>query len=423
MDPNVHGSNSLSSLGPQSSQQTAQEDKKEDIITVSQEEIKPIDGGVAGWLSVAGSWLILFSSMGYIYSFGVYQDYYTRIFLPNQNPSSIAWMGSFQLALPFMGGLVVGKLFDSGHTRVIFSHFHLHSLFMLSLAKPMKYYQVFLSQGLGMGLGAACLFMPATTVISLRFRRRRSWATGVALTGISFGAVVYPILLNHLIFRIGFGNAVRASAYISLGCLLSGNVLIQPVLRPRGGGTGPNIKTFFKDVAYLTIYASFSTVLALLGVYFPVIYLQLYAITHGLDNTLAFYSLAIVNGSGILGRLIGNYLADIYGLWNIQAPITFATGGLIWAMLGMYGTGSLIAVSILYGITSGAWLSLTTAGVASLAASPQEVGYVRHLPHARVGIAFAIISSGPLLSAPVQGALLSSSFQWIRPVAFSGVRK
>ncbi|KIJ39138.1 hypothetical protein M422DRAFT_258017 [Sphaerobolus stellatus SS14] len=53
------------------------------------------------------------------------------------------------------------------------------------------------------------------------------------------------------------------------------------------------------------------------------------------------------------------------------------------------------------------------AGVASLAASPQEVG-------ARVGIGLAVVSVGLLVSAPVQGALLGSSFQWIRPVAFSG---
>ncbi|KIJ39137.1 hypothetical protein M422DRAFT_49705 [Sphaerobolus stellatus SS14] len=247
MELNLHdsGSYSLLSLSPQKVPQNIPEDNKEitsvAISVASPEEIKPIDGGVPGWLSVAGS------SMGYINSNTIKENdifiplesikvcYYAldvqvsqlkpvktitleifypiriqaalRMFLSQAIssvreeliPSTTRWMGSFQFALPFIGGLVVGRLFDAGYTRVVLnigSLVFIFSLFMLSLAKPMQYYQVFLSQGLGMGLGLACLFMPATTVISLRFRRRRSWATGVALTGISFGAVTYPIITS-----------------------------------------------------------------------------------------------------------------------------------------------------------------------------------------------------------------------------------
>lgn len=82
-------------------------------------------------------------------------------------------------------------------------------------------------------------------------------------------------------------------------------------------------------------------------------YIQLYSIDHNVDMTLSFYSvsqsdtfffirtidicsqLSILNGAGIIGRLIPNYLGDIYGVWNILVPITLITGVSIWAILGM----------------------------------------------------------------------------------------
>lgn len=44
---------------------------------------------------------------------------------------------------------------------------------------------------------------------------------------------------------------------------------------------------------------------------------------------------AIVNGSGIVGRILANHLADIYGLWNLQLVFTLLTGTAIWTVLAM----------------------------------------------------------------------------------------
>lgn len=54
---------------------------------------------------------------------------------------------------------------------------------MLSLAKPHQYYQIILAQGIGMGIGMGLLFLPAISVTSHYFRRRRAAAMGVVLAG------------------------------------------------------------------------------------------------------------------------------------------------------------------------------------------------------------------------------------------------
>ncbi|EEB92264.1 hypothetical protein MPER_09253 [Moniliophthora perniciosa FA553] len=34
---------------------------------------QPLDGGFRAWSTVAGSWFLLFGTLGYLYSYGVYQ--------------------------------------------------------------------------------------------------------------------------------------------------------------------------------------------------------------------------------------------------------------------------------------------------------------------------------------------------------------
>ncbi|KAF9471158.1 MFS general substrate transporter [Pholiota conissans] len=352
----------------------------------------------------------------YLYSFGVFQDYYTRIFLSNSSPSRISWIGSLQLTMPYFLGAVSGKLFDAGyfHTvEILGSTLFTFSLFMLSLAKPEKYYQVFLSQGIGMGLGLGFLFVPTLSILVHHFKHRKALATGIALSGSSTGALVFPIMLNHLIPTIGFGSAVRASAYIVLGLLVIGNLLVRSTYDTirTGNNDQVSIKGFFADPPYMC--AVFGGFLASIGLYFPVIYLQLYAIQHNIDPVLAFYSLAIVNGVGAIGRVAGNYFADNYGGYNVFIPVTLATSATIFAIIGIQTSGALIVISVLYGLFSGAWLSLAMATLASLSRSPQEVG-------ARTGIALALSSFGILGSSPIQGALLSSHFTWNKPIIFAG---
>lgn len=50
-------------------------------------------------------------------SFGVYQNYYTLHSLNDHPPSDISWIGSVQACLMFGGGIISGKLFDTGLFR------------------------------------------------------------------------------------------------------------------------------------------------------------------------------------------------------------------------------------------------------------------------------------------------------------------
>ena len=50
---------------------------------------------------------MLFCAFGLTNSHGVYQDYYVRVHLSNYSPSTIGWIGSFQVFLGASGYLIL----------------------------------------------------------------------------------------------------------------------------------------------------------------------------------------------------------------------------------------------------------------------------------------------------------------------------
>ncbi|KAJ6460225.1 MFS general substrate transporter [Mycena sanguinolenta] len=365
-----------------------------------------------------GGWLVLFATFGYSFTFGVYEDYYVRVFLTDHTPSSIAWIGSFQIMLPFFLAPVAGKIFDDGGFHVleilgglIFTI----SVFMLSLCQHGQYYQVFLAQGLGMGIGLGLAYLPSVAIVMHHFKRHSWLVSGIVMSGASVGSTVFPLVTNHLLPRVGFARTIRLSGAIIAPLIVLGNLMMRTRLPPRskrGDKTAPpDIKSFLVDLPYMI--SVFGMFLGLLGLYFPSIYFQLFSVQHNIDSTLAFHSISILNASGAFVRLFGNYFADKYGPFNIQVGCSIASGALIFAMLGVNNSVSLIVIAILYGVFSNWYLALAFACFASLAKGPEEIGV-------RGGIALAFCSIGALVSGPIQGALLTSEYHWIRPVTFAG---
>jgi MFS family permease len=92
-------------------------------------------------------------------------------------------------------GVLSGPLFDLGWFRpmLIIGNFGVvFGIFMLSLART--YWQVFLAQGVCMGLGAGLLYVPSLALIGLSFSKKRALAQGIVTSGIAVGeCVVTPI--------------------------------------------------------------------------------------------------------------------------------------------------------------------------------------------------------------------------------------
>lgn len=73
----------------------------------------PPDGGITAWTQVAMGWLVIFTTWGWVNSYGAFQSYYTiSLGLP---ASTISWIGAVQNFLTFCIGAVSGRALDAGY--------------------------------------------------------------------------------------------------------------------------------------------------------------------------------------------------------------------------------------------------------------------------------------------------------------------
>ena len=94
-----------------------------------------------------------------------------------------------------------------------------------------------LAQGITVGLGCGCLFIPSVAIVSTYFTSKKSFATGIAASGGSMGGIIYPIVFARLQPRIGFRNAniVIASImlFMTLVCIAVMRVRVLPPQKRR----------------------------------------------------------------------------------------------------------------------------------------------------------------------------------------------
>ncbi|KAJ7626797.1 major facilitator superfamily domain-containing protein [Roridomyces roridus] len=376
------------------------------------------EGGLQAWATVAGAFLVQFCGFGYTTSFGVYQDFYVRDYLTNMDSSAISWIGSVNAFIIIAGGLLAGRLYDRGHFYILMrggAVMLTFSLFMLSLCKPGKYYQIFLAQAIGAGIGSGMMYIPSIAVVSHYFHKRRAFAMSIVAAGSSLGAVVHPIMLNNTLrSHLGFGNAVRASAGLVGGMLTIACLLMHPRLPPPTTHLPfwKSIRRFVRDPPYVLVVAALT--IFTVGFYFPLFYLQLDAVKHGIDETFSFYALVIMNASSFVGRLAPGPLANKLGVINIG---TAASGGgavLILCMIALKSLASVIVIAIIYGFFAGIFVTMMAPLMAVLTTDLGELGL-------RMGFGFFIVAFGGLIGPPIHGALLTSRFIWWRPALFSGI--
>ncbi|RPD55506.1 MFS general substrate transporter [Lentinus tigrinus ALCF2SS1-7] len=388
----------------------------------------PPDGGRPAWLTIAGAWMVQFCTFGYLNAFGVYQDFYTRQFLSHESPSDISWIGSVQLFLMYAPGVLVGHTFDAGyfhHVQIAGSILLVFSIFMLSLTQQDHYYQVFLAQGLGVGLGVGMLFIPSLSIVSHHFRKRRALATGIAVSGASCGGIVFPIMLNHLfaMSTFGFANGVRTSGAVIAALLAIANCIMRTRLPPKGRTLRDTfnvkvIRHIVSDGAYT--WSALGAFCTNLGLFVPFFYLQLFAADHSVNATVTTYILAILNAGSTLGRTIPVALADKLGVYNMLLPAMAASAALIFSLFGATTTPGVIVVAVLFGFSSGAYVSLIPPMLGLLSPDLSELGL-------RMGLAFSLVGISMLVGTPIFGALLGTGgsaggpLVWWKALVFAGV--
>ena len=220
----------------------------------------PPDGGLRAWIQVLLCHLTIFNTWGYINSFGVFQTYY--VIALKEPPSAISWVGSVQIFLLFFIGTFSGRATDFGLFRATFilgSMCQLLGVFMTSLST--KYWHLFLAQGILTGLGNGLVFCPVISMISTYFDKKKALALGLVASGTATGGLVFPVIVQQLLPRIGFPWTVRVIGFVMLAIMTVTMSFTKPRLPPRK--SGPLVEwTAFQELPYAFFaLGTFGTVL------------------------------------------------------------------------------------------------------------------------------------------------------------------
>ncbi|KAH7906791.1 major facilitator superfamily domain-containing protein [Hygrophoropsis aurantiaca] len=352
----------------------------------------------------------------------------------------------FDLALAPLSGY----LFDKGYFRSVLatgSSIFVFCFFMLSLSGPHQYYEIFLSQGLGMGIGAGLIFLPLSAAVAQHFQRRKALAMGLLSSSSSLGAIVFSIAFNYLLNgTLTFGWAIRIIAFVVLGCQVLGHTLISlpqatspdstrdqdrvlekgntPVaVEPEQNTTKPfsgsdstkkpvQPPVSFWDGAYVTVLLM--GFIISLGTWFPSFYVELFAEQHGISSQLSFFAIAIMNVSNIFGRILPNWLSDRWGALEVYIPCTFLCGAIGFAMLGCTSAYGLVLFTLFYGFFFGTSISLYLPVISSISPNGADIGK-------RMGVALFPVGVASLIGTPIGGAILGRGYVWWKGVTFSSV--
>lgn len=195
----------------------------------------PPDGGFTAWSQVACGWLVIFTTWGWVNSYGAFQTYYTLNL--NESASTISWIGAIQNWLTFFIGAFSGRLLDAGWyvpTLIVGSVIQLVGIFLMSVST--KYWHLMLTQGILTGLGGGIFFTPSLGLVATYFSSKRAFALGIATTGNAVGGMVYPVLVKELLPKIGFAWTTRVIGFLNLALLAVVIAFMRPRLPPRKSG-------------------------------------------------------------------------------------------------------------------------------------------------------------------------------------------
>ncbi|GAB1311519.1 hypothetical protein MFIFM68171_01729 [Madurella fahalii] len=399
--------------------------------------------GFRAYSALAGGFLALFSTVGFLNAYGVFQAYYQTALLREHSASAISWIGSVSVFLLYLGSGLAGPLVDRvGPTRLLSagSAALLAAVFAASWCE--RYWQLFLAQGVLLGLGMSLVFCTPLGVVMRHMPRRRGLAVGVTIGGASIGGVVWPVVLQKLLVehRVGFAWSMRVVGFAMLPLLgVVCLTVVEPRTKPVTGeclsgrcdgsqGAAPDTpipdngteekmmsveevdarqqakrpKTDFSVLRKRTyIFLCVGLAIAFLGWFTPIFYISAYAVARGQSSSTAFYLVAALNAASCFGRVVPGYLADKYGHYNLLTISALLSGAVGFAWTAAVSLAGLVAWALAYGFVSGAVISLQAA-CAGKVASHQSQGTA-------VGFLMACVSVSALIGTPISGQILSHS--------------
>ena len=348
------------------------------------------------WLVVAAAFAAMATTFGTAYSFGAFlvpigEDL-------GSGRGATAGVFSVTTFAIFTLGAVSGAAVDRfGPRRVLLVGAASLAAGLVVTARADALWQAYLGHGLGVGLAVACAYVPLVAVVGGWFDRRRTLATGIAVSGIGIGTLGAAPVAAALIGSVGWRGAYLVLAAVGVAVLLAAAVVVRPP--PGGAGAAAPLWSRLRDREYLRLYLA--SVLLSVALFVPFVHLPSFAVSRGAGEVAAAALVGIIGAASVAGRLALGAVADSLGvLRTYQACfVVMCLAFLLW--LGGPEYPRLVAFALLLGVGYGGFVALGPAVVAALFGTAGLGGML--------GVFYTANALGSALGPPAGGVLVEAT--------------
>jgi predicted MFS family arabinose efflux permease len=249
------------------------------------------------------------------------------------------------------------------------------------------------------------LYLPGLALVGRSFKKHRSMAMAITTCGAPVGGIIYTLMFQQLINRLGFPWTIRAMAFFMLGTyLISFPLQLWGASNLGDLSSGQRRKMFdptaLRDLPFWSY--SFCNFFIFTGYMIPFIYIAAYGQEKlGLTQSTSLNMIIAAQAASVGGRLIAGYIASKIGVMIPWITAAASSGVFCIAWIGVDTKSSFVAFACLYGGFSGSLIPLPPSVFPVVCPDREVLG-------ARLGMAQAIGSVASLIGAPIAGALLTT---------------
>ena len=358
------------------------------------------------WLTVVAAFLASAVTLGTAYSFGAFFESMSDEFGSERGATAVIF-GLTTFAF-FWISIATGRMVDRFGPRVVLL-LGAASLFigLLATSRVDSLGVGYLTYGVGVGIAAACGYIPMVAMVGGWFVRHRAVAVGLAVAGIGVGTMVMSPLSAALIDRYGWRDTYVILAVAGTAVLLA---CVPLAARPPGDGLPQPSR--FGDAIHSWVFrrVQLSAFFLGLALFVPFVFVGQYAKDEGIGSVQAAVLVGVLGGASVLSRVGFGTLDRRFGSFRLYRTCYVIHGAsfVIWLVAG--GSYALLVLFVLVlGVGYGGFVALgpivisDRMGVAGLGSI--------------LGLLYTAPGLGALLGAPMAGWLIDRSGEYTSAIA------
>lgn len=285
------------------------------------------------WLTVVASFLASAVTLGTAYSFGAFFESMSDEFGSASGETAVIFgITTFSF---FWLSLVTGRMMDRFGPRVVLLVGAVAMATGLLLTSRVDSLGVgYVTYGAGVGIAAACGYVPMVAMVGGWFVHHRAVAVGVAVAGIGVGTMVMSPLSAALIDRYGWRDTYVIFGLGGAAVLLACIPLAAPP--PSHGTRQPSrFGDAWNSAVFRRVHLSaFALGLAL---FVPFVFVGQYAKDRGIGSVQAAVLVGVLGGASVLSRIgfgslvrrLGSFrlYRACYAIHAVSFVVWFVAGG------------------------------------------------------------------------------------------------